>query len=394
MGRAFRAVVLGCIALPLAALSSYQAAVGYYAAYPSGAPSFLRLHPRVVTRANDLSLLSGEPVPAAYRREVARNTRQILKETPLDAVALRQLSLLEADEGEQGGLADALSIAERISRRDIGTEIALFDLSAKQGEYDAALRHLDRAVTVHPQVGASVFPLLASALGDAKFRATVSRYSARPWFRSFLAVAADAAAPVEAAAWVLESRIALSDKDGSALPRLLTRLVDDGRYEIARRLVITSGAGTDAAIDQAGFTAATTQGGLAPLTWRLTGNEIIRAEVEGEATLGIEVQPGGQGQVAERIMHLSPGRYVLDQHVEGTESATGGALNWLITCGAKASKSEPIWEQAVPVPPAAAQYRSSFVIPQNCPLQRWKLSVLAPEGQSAALIRLRLQLHR
>lgn len=378
----------------MAALSSYQAAVGYYGAYPSRAPSFLRQHPRVATRANDLSLLSGQPVPAAYREEVARNTRQILKETPLDAVALRQLSLLQAAEGEEGGLAEALSIAERISRRDIGTEIALFDLSAKQGEYDAALRHLDRAVTVHPQVGASVFPLLASALGDTKFRTTVSRYTARPWFRSFLAVAADGAAPADAAALVLESRIAFSDKDGSALPRLLARLVDDGRYEVARGLVITSGAGTGAAIDQVGFTAATTQGPLAPLTWRLTGNEIIRAESEGEGTLAIEVQPGAQGPVAERIMHLSPGRYVLDQHVEGTESGSGGALDWLITCGAKTSKAEPIWEQAVPVPAAAAQYRSSFVIPQSCALQRWKLSVLAPEGQSAALIRLRLQLHR
>lgn len=386
-----RTLLLGFAALPLAVLATHDAAIGYYRAHSDQTPSFLKEEPAIYLRAKDMRLFGSTDASADEEERIANTARNVLQRTPLSAAALRQIALAEGRSTNQGAVR--LATAEKISRRDLPTQASLFDAAAARADFPGAIHHLDNVLTVFPNAGTAIYPMLASELEDPQLRAALAPSSARPWFRSLLKVAASSAEPLSVAALIKEGRIAFNTQDAAILSGLITRLLGAREYAAAREVAVTAGRAVPQNLDTFAFTAATTSPAFAPLTWRISNSDAIAIQQAGDDVLSLDVRPGQGGLIAERVTMLVAGTYILEQDIR-SDSAPDTRMEWKVACGAKASREAQIWRQPVPVPAGTVHYRSTVVIPTHCEAQNWQLRVLTSERQTPTLIRIGIRLDR
>lgn len=375
------------IAAALLAFAAWRdAAVEHWLyAAPGGAPALLRSDARVALAASDLAVLALDDEDEAFWRQAPDQARAALRANPLDAVAVRQLALA-ADALRQPGFVPGLLLADRISRRDVPTQIALLRLAAEANDYRRTFALLDTILTVEPPAGEQFFAPMATLLSDPAARAELARYGQRPWFTAFATGAIDKTAnPADLAALLVVSKTSPPDAQAPLLPRLLSRLVDAGDYAAARDLALRFGKASPATLDSFGLSAATTDPRYAPLTWRLGASEAVQTGLTPDGALDVELRPGTAVPLAERTTALSPGSYVIEQQITRGDDGTSLLLEWELRCGADKT---PVWKQPLSLPRQGGRFHARLEVPADCPLQRWRLTALADDAQSDASFRL------
>jgi hypothetical protein len=383
-----RGIILGVLALGGAAFAWQDAAVAYWLkADAASAPSAIGGNPRIVSASHDKLLLGSDPISPEDLRLVDVTAKRVLAETPLDASAMRQVALASRLIGRDG-FREELLLAERISRRDLATQTALLGLASIAGDYEGFFLHLDRAFTVRPSAVGTLNASFAQSLGDPKLRAGLIRHAQRPWFPWIVKFATEMGSdPANVATLLIEGRIRLPDYHAGLIPRLLDKLMESDRYDVARQLVSTAGAMPPAALDDFGFNAATVHPETAPVGWRLITNERVETRLGTDAALEIDVQPEKMAAVAERVTGFPPGSYSLEQRAGVSGDIQDTYLQWELVCGSRGQVA-PIWNEAKAIRAGQASYAYPVSIPENCTPQRWRLRVLPGEGQSAATVRI------
>ena len=94
-------------------------------------------------------------------------------------VALRQSALAQGV--ETGAGAQLLRLAQRVSRRDLETQLYLLELRAREGNIEESLRHYDALLLSRPETSSMLLGILARGLGDRDLRKALAEYAGRDW---------------------------------------------------------------------------------------------------------------------------------------------------------------------------------------------------------------------
>lgn len=383
-----RLLLLIVLSAFLATLAARDAALAFWRTQGAGqAPEAIATDPMLMVRQTEQYVSSPEQF-YARAGTIGSYARAALRSEPFDVIALRQLGVVAAVQRADAGRAQ-FAAAERISRRDLSSQLLLIEQSAQDGDLTAALAHYDRALLVYPSSGQQLYPVLAQALGDPDIRAALAKYAARPWAVDFLGRAtALGGGPTDVTALMAEARKRLPPRDAERLTTdLIGQLVARGHYAAVRDLVRQMPGGASRVIDQIALSSANSDTRLAPLTWTLANEDAFETALDASEGLAIRVSSERSGMVAERVTLLAPGDYHFTQEVSYDASTPHATLTWEVRCLGDAS-SRPVWQQHLPIAAGNTTYRSTFTVPKACAAQSWQLVATAAETQFASTARI------
>jgi hypothetical protein len=379
-----RRLVLIVVSTFPAALAGRDAALAYWRIQETmAAPKVFAADPVLSARRAE-HYLSDAELFSARAGAVGSNALAALRNSPLDAIAMRQLGMVAARQQADAGSAH-WAAAERITRRDLSGQLLLIEKSAQDGDIAAALAHYDRALLTYPASSQQLYPVLAKALSDPEIRSGLKIYAKRSWIPDFLGKAIELGGdPVAVTGMIADVRAQLAPRDTQLIvTTLIGQLVARGRYAAVCELVRQMPAGASRAIDQIALSPATSDPQLAPLTWALVNDGSFETALDAKGGLAVSVASERSGAIAQRVTLLAPGRYEFTQVVSYASGTPHAALSWNVRCLGDAT-SRPIWQQQLPLAAGDTTYRSAFAVPEDCTAQSWQLAALAAETQFAS----------
>jgi hypothetical protein len=379
--------MLGGAALAGAWYSWHDAAVVYWAGVaPEAAPRPIRSDPRVILAATNWDLVSGAADhPTAQR--ISDAAKAVLRDDPLNVVAIRQLGLAEIALGQGDGVRK-LQLAERISRSDAPTQIALLNHAERLGDFAAQFDHINRLLTAYPGTRSEIFAQWLPRLADPRFHHALAGNGQRPWFLPFIEYAVGSQAdPYQLAALLQQSRITVDQAHAGLLARILDELLKRGDFEEAVRTATASTGIDRPRLSRFGFLVDTFDPRLGALVWRLVNDDVVQTAYVGDGALQIDAQPDRPAIVMTRITQLPAGEYLLEQRVSSSSPYAGQPLQWRVACRNVGASGPSAWGAADIVEDRRAD-GVHVQIPENCGAQRWELHLLPAESQTELEFRL------
>ena len=375
-------------------LWSYRAAIGfaalvlcYFAATLALASTERRLHPAAALRAApyDAQALAGaayaslqvDQSPAALTRSAQMATQALARE-PINVAALRTLGLIAAIRGDVIGAQARFAMVERLSRRDLATQLWWIEFEVARGSVPGALTYFDEALRTSPQSADILLPILASAVQEAPIATALAPFLAsRPsYFRQFFIQASDTTpdiAQVSRIGRTLLNRLDPDDQD--LINRIILRYGRDGKYDNAWRVFVwASGRQPENNVVNGDFDSPTP---LRLFNWSPTENDALTAEIsprDGSNSLYL-IARVSRGLATRQLVRLSAGRYQLSAIVGDVPDARIDRPTIGIAC---AKDDKPVLNQ-VSFPPTAAasgiRLTAQFDVTAGCAYQ-W-LNLLA-----------------
>lgn len=315
----------------------------------------------LANRASETLLLGNATTTSFAQARV--DARAALARDATLPVAWRTLALTVPDGSSRS--TELLGIAQRLSRRDVPTQLALLELQVRQGNILGALQHYDVILRISTAYDALLFPVLAKASAEPQIRQPLARrlLEAPMWRRRFLAymIAAGTSYDVEANLFsAMAAAGALPDRDIVAMQATSSAL--GGQYAIAEqlyRLVAPSEAAKvlrDGEFQKDGS-------GVPPFDWQLDTDGAVDVAVTGQR-LEISSRRGDGGQAARQLVSLSPGRHRITVRFGAIDSETAGIPYASVTC-ADAGTSITTLNGV----PGRARFSGDIIVPANCRFQ-------------------------
>ena len=289
----------------------------------------------------------------------------------------------------QAAKSDRLfAYAERLSRRNLATQLWEIENAVSRGDIAGALRHYDIAFRTNVKARELLFPVLSNATDDPEIRAAlVATLSQRPlWSDSFVSyVAAVGPDPRASALLFTGLRQAGVLTPRAAQSQLVTTLIARNLYSDAWAAY---GAGRPTGSSQHSrdpdFTAAVGNDSPAPFDWVPVTTPVISASVQRSGTKGLLVFSTGTsvaGILAQQLQLLQPGDYHLSGRSIGVDQPEASRPYWTLRC-------QPDGRDLgrVPLPNSAqgnGMFAGNFRVPLACPLQMLAL-VASSEYDSGA----------
>jgi hypothetical protein len=385
-----RLIALSICAL-LCVAAAYDATLAYWRsqepAVAANAPAFLRRDAILQLHASEIELAKSGKAETGSDA-IRRNALAVLRHTPLDAKALRQLAIIVAmDKGESAARTYA-QLAERLSRRDLQTQFLLVEIEARAGNVASTLAHYDRALMVHDEYRDRLFSQLSLAISAPAIRKALIRYAGRPWFMDFLSSATrqggDPAAVVQLLA-ATQASVPPEKLDGLRA-HLLGEFAGRGYFGALRQLLAEVPNGLASSLEAIGFSDSTMDVRLGPLSWDPRNDEAVQTSLGGTGEFEIGIAPARTALATHRVTLLAPGDYEILQVLTYDVASPRATLIWDVQC--KTGGSSMIWRQRMPTAPGRVTYRAEFTIPKGCTAQQWRLTASADETQFTSHARL------
>lgn len=350
---------------------------------PAAALRFLPGDARALARRADETLLIGNANTADFSRAVAYARDALAHDATLPA-AWRIIAIQFPDGSPQQ--IRLLKVAERLSRRDVPTQLALLELQVQRNDIVGALRHYDVILRVSSAYDALLFPVMAGASSEPQVRQVLSRQllQAPMWRRRFLSYMIGAGVPYDVQADLFAAMAqsgTLPERDIVAMQATNSAL--GGQYAAARRLYgLIAPADAARPFRDGGFEK---DGGVPPFDWQLDTDSglsvTIVASSEGRR-LEIISERGDGARAARQLVSFSPDRRhrlmarfgVIQNEAAGTPymqmtCAQGGAL--LAAFNARAGTT---------------RFGGDVDVPSACPIQWLELGLRQnPWGERAAI---------
>lgn len=397
-GRA-RAALLAIALLPLGwfALSSALAmslegrAPQVLARVIPGAPAGL------VARAQILLLSKG----SANYPEARALLRRSLARRPLDPAALRLYGLTyggieELAKGKLGASRRGepfFRLADRVSRRDVATELYLVLADGEKNDIGAALKRIDRTLRASNGGRDQLFPVVAQIIARPDGRELFARM-VRPqsgWLADFLSFAIDSGTDPEAVALAAASVGGYPDAAGRMVfEQSLVRALDSrADYRAMAQLLPRLHSLPPAIISGVGLDANRIDSDWAPLDWQTSESAAISAypltAADGSSALSVSMGGGVRGRVARKLVKLAPGKYRLtigqefDGQTDSGLSAAAAIPEWTVSC---LDRDPP--EVLLALSGQHKTLQGDFVVGAKCPLAMVALYAKSPESAATA----------
>jgi len=285
-----------------------------------------------------------------------RLAMQAVRQVPGDAISLRALGTAQPPSETADQALPIMRLATRASRRDLLTNLWFIEYFVSKGDVANTIRYYDYSLKSSADSEQLLFPILAPAMASADIAAAVrTKLATRPvWTTSFLQYAfASGAADNQLIGVVLSMS---RDPIGLSLDlkqQYAQRLAERGNFAGLERLARGLGRPPIEGTAILGKI-----GDLPPVDWRLLSAPGLSTFADPKA--GFSFVANQNGMLAERILHLTPGAYVLSMTTRFDDGGGDTQLSWSMTC---LPESRPLALEAardsatVSVPAKECQYQ-------------------------------------
>lgn len=327
-------------------------------------------------------LTSLSKLPKAAVDRMSASLRDAALRDPTDTDALSTLAAFEEYRPSPNRARSLFQASEAVSRRNTLTELWLIEDAVRRGGVDDVIKHYNRAMLVSNDARSLMIPVLGKASSDPSvLKELLPVLARRPlWWKAYileLGKSGDSAVTMVAA--LRATRPDMHNPEEASLAQLVLRrlvAIKDGHAAVltANRLEGTSGSARS--LRDGGFE---TPGGLVPFAWWLRDEASIRAYrdavPDGSTGLRVSTSSGASGGVAQQLVGLRPGRYVLQGQAGkvSTDPTARPAIN--INCESGKSLSHAVL-------PASDEdgrgFRFAFEVPATDCVLQWVTIVTAP----------------
>lgn len=350
---------------------SFQAAM--VRTLPATAPAILRFapgYPDAVLARTATRLVAQRGILDAATLDAVRRAAAA---APLDARAYLILGHQQLLDRMPGRAVATLEAGQRLDPRQRLIHLLLLDRYLRTARYaDAAAQFsvLSRILSAtQPSIATAMAKMTMAPETRAAVRQTLST---DPALERGVLIALARSDTAPAAIFALASSAARADARApeSWGPILVNRLVDRGRYSLARsvwqRVYGLSPVQAAALITNAGFRKTSA---APPFDWTLTANDLGAADLR-NSSLVVDYYGRESGDLARQLLVLQPDRYRFAFTVDPGKADTATKLYWSIACGTAAPGDRNML-MTVPVTPSAKPHRiaAELVVPAGCAAQ-------------------------
>lgn len=291
-----------------------------------------------------------------------------------DPTAVEAVATLAADafaRGDQAKGERLLAYSQKLSRRDLRTQLMAIELAVAQGDISGALRHYDIALRTKKNAPELLFPVLTSALPDPAIRTElVKTLGGQPkWAAGFIHHAARSEVDPAASAAFFRAlqarRVPVPDAAGVAV---INRLLAAQLFDDAWAYYAAAHPGSDRRQSRdPAFT--NTVEARTVLDWSAVNGTGVSTAILPEAQNGLfdfTVSMGNGGPLLQQLQMLPAGDYVLEGHSIGIEQPARSRPYWIVRCqtGGEIGRVElPNSSQA------GGRFQGAIRVPADCPVQ-------------------------
>jgi tetratricopeptide (TPR) repeat protein len=383
----FRAIVIfGCAA----ALALSAALNAFVNVAERGNPSLaLQLDPdNPVALAARGDIAWTEEKSAVNDQNIKKMARQSLRGLALNPKAIRLLGFAH-DADRQPKVAHRLmALAEKTSRRDIGTQLWMIESAVTAGDVRKTLHHYNTALLTNPQTDEVLFPKLAAALDDGEIRAAAAPIvrSDPSWLSAFMGHVIWNSAHADSLAQTIMGAGGLRDtaENRSTESQLIGRLSAQGKYDTARQFYLSLKGADRNVLQSAALRNVSERARYAPISWKLEASSGVGAVANGQGSntqMQVYASPAANGIAAQKLLFLRRGDYALSFSTGPVALNAGANAYWIVNC-VTVDNARPILRQDILPGTALRLYKAAFKVDETCPSQLLQLVASGGEGQS------------
>lgn len=316
--------------------------------------------------------LTGPQATSADRQRADALARQALQQDPTAVVAVSTLGIDAQFRNDVAGARRIFAYSERLSRRDLQTQLWNIEAAVSRGDIRGALHHYDIALRAKGQSWDLLFPILTSASADAEVRGPLIETLARKplWADSFVSyVTANPPDARTTSALFLELGRAGVPVPVNAHAVAINALLVDGLPDEAWRhyAAIHRDADQHRSRDPrfGGAGDRPTPFDWVPVNDGGVSTSIQRGERDGFFDFAAPASTGGP--MLQQVQMLPPGTYRLSGHSSGIEQASVSLPYWRLLC-----RSDGRELARVPMPNSAqsgGNFAGDMSVPAGCPVQ-------------------------
>lgn len=362
---------------------------------PELALRFVPDHPLALSLKADIQFQESQS-PASLRK-VEAMAKQSLKGQPLNAVAVRLLGYVADVRGDREKARELMLLAQKISRRDFGTQLWLIEDAVARGDKKQALYHYDIAMRTTVSSHSILFPTLVGALDDPEVRSGLAPYIRRgpDWLPGFLSEAINTSENPANIADMLIKAGKLPDRDDyrSLSNSLLAQLAAKSKFPAFRQYYLSLPGSVSATLHSAALNKATVNIRYPVAGWQLVDNPAIGGafsapDKAGRHSLAAFAGSGERGELMRKYLFLKPGSYRFSANYNAAEGAPDGEIRWDLQCmSAKGNSSK--WFTTTSVAQGKSATVQDFDLSSDCPNQMLLLQLAGGNGQLGAEFELR-----
>lgn len=372
-------------------LAFMVAALGYLAVTRSLAQTMMPSAPELahqlapedarITAVLAATLVNSEATPKDRQR--AENlARGALLRDPLAVLAASTLGINAQLRGNVDQARRLFAYAQRVSRRDVQTQLWAIEDSVNRGDVMAALHHYDIALRTKPELSSILYPVLAPAIQDPTIRAAMLSVlpGATPWRDDFIAYAAKNSPDPRSTANLFQDlrRIGVTI-DSTAQADLINTLIakDDGQGAWAYYASIRRGVDRRRSRDPR-FVAGLKNPSLFDWTQN-TDADLATSIQRGDhgGVVDFTVPAGRAGPLLQQVQWLPPGQYRLEGHSSGIAQPAQAQPYWSLACHNGPELGRVVVENS---DFATGTFTGHFTVPAHCSLQALTLMTRASDA--------------
>lgn len=307
----------------------------------------------------------------ADRTRAVTLARNALRHDPTAVEAVATLATDALARGDQEGGERLLAYSQRLSRRDLRTQLMAIELAVAQDDISGALRHYDIALRTKKNAPELLFPVLTSALSDPLIRAElVKTLVGHPiWGTKFIYhTARNEPDPAASAAFFRALQTARLPVPEAAGVTLISHLLSAKLFDDAWAYYAAAHPGSDPRQSRDPDFKTLLEARSA-FDWVAVNSLGVSTAILPDATNGLfdfTVSMGNGGPLLQQLQMLPPGDYVLKGRSVGINQPARSRPYWALRCqtGGEVGRVElPNSSQA------SGRFQGSLRVPADCPVQ-------------------------
>lgn len=370
--------------------ASIVAALGYLATVQTLAYSLRMRSPEQAYRlspgdgritAQLSEVVAGPSANRAGRERADRLARLALGQDAMAVPAVATLGIDAAIRGDDAVARRSFAYSKKLSRRDLRTRIWAIEDAVARGDIAGALINYDIALRTSRIAPELLFPVLATAIADARIRDALVRTMARrpAWNNAFVNYVDEKLPdPVVRTALFTGLRQAGTPLSDSVRSHAVDGLMAGGFVEEAWRYYSAIRPGADRRTSRdPRFTANIDV--PSSFDWSPVNDSGISASIQRGQSEGIfdfSVATGVGGVLLRQQQVLPPGRYLLEGRSLSLEPADGPRPYWVLTC----PDGRELGRVKLPRGAEGGRFAGRFVVAMDCPRQMLTLVVRASDA--------------
>lgn len=307
------------------------------------------------------------------RNQADQLARHSLRQSLIAVPALTTLGINADIRGERAMARRLFNHAQRLSRRDLRTQLWMIEDAVNRGEVGQALHQYDMTLRVFPRLSEILYPILTAASSDVAIRdgLTATIGSRPPWSDNFLNYAAansrDPLAVASIFSALLRAHVPVSD---FAKSRIVDSLIAADKHEAAWSFYESIRPGSDRRRSRD----PQFKSGLeypSQFDWIAISDVGITATVQ-NGLFDFSVSPSLGGPVLKQLQLLPPGRYRLKGVGHGIEQDRTALPYWALLCQGGDELGRVLMTSSEV---ANGAFAGIFEVPPSCPVQNLILTV-------------------